>query len=150
MAEMADYELISLAEYSYIADAYVSGELSLEDAYDMGFIDEYGTEQEGVQEAWDRNSIGTLENIDNEMRFLETHFKQGVNQPPKLNKEAKLDKEAIANLSKDRPTCNYCRESMSAQNGKYGKFYFCPNQCKEQKTVSDKYWQSCKNARRSK
>jgi hypothetical protein len=42
------------------------------------------------------------------------------------------------------PYCNCCQKPMDAKIGKYGKFYFCKNQCKEQKTVSDSYWQKYK------
>jgi len=47
-------------------------------------------------------------------------------------------------VSRTNPTCNICLKEMSAKNGRFGKFYFCSNQCPEQPTVSDKYWQDFK------
>lgn len=65
------------------------------------------------------------------------------------NQETKtilLNAEAVANLQKENPTCNICRQEMTARHGRYGKFYFCANQCAGQGTVSDTYWQKIKKA----
>lgn len=43
------------------------------------------------------------------------------------------------------PTCNICLNEMSARNGRYGKFYYCLEQCEGQPTVSDTYWQQFKS-----
>ena len=56
-----------------------------------------------------------------------------------------LNQEAIKNLAKTNPTCNCCREEMMPREGKFGKFYYCMNNCEGQKCVSDKYWQSIKS-----
>lgn len=45
-------------------------------------------------------------------------------------------------LYRANPTCNDCYTEMKEANGKFGKFYFCGNKCKHQKSISDKYWQA--------
>lgn len=53
-----------------------------------------------------------------------------------------LNDVSTKNLYKELPTCNVCQKEMVCCEGKYGVFYYCGNRCKNQKTVSDKYWQS--------
>jgi len=55
-----------------------------------------------------------------------------------------VNKEAVKRAARENPTCNICNTEMTAQNGRYGKFYFCYNKCDGQKTVSDAYWQDFK------
>lgn len=52
--------------------------------------------------------------------------------------------QQIKNLEKENPTCNCCNTLMNKANGKYGAFFYCGNKCKEQKTVSEKWWKEIK------
>jgi len=60
-----------------------------------------------------------------------------------------VNKEAVKRAARENPTCNVCNSEMTAQNGRYGKFYFCANKCEGQKTVSDTYWQDFKQKAKS-
>lgn len=65
---------------------------------------------------------------------------------PPTTKKVVLNSKAIANLSKDSPTCNICEKDMASRMGKFGKFYYCINHCSGQKTVSESYWLSIQKA----
>jgi hypothetical protein len=153
MGDMADYARESDEEAEHQMDRYVNGCMDNEEAYDRGILDERGIEQEGVQEAWDRSLIGTLEELNSAIEFqvmnmqISSHPSEGFTEGTLTQH---LNKKAIDNLTKERPTCNICEEMMSEQTGKYGKFYYCNNYCDGQKTVSDKYWQSVKTNGESK
>lgn len=70
MGEMADMALIAVLEMESLRDDYVCGHMSDVDAFDHGFVDPVGTEAEGMQTAWDRQSIGTEEELDRDVREL--------------------------------------------------------------------------------
>ena len=143
MGDMADMFLSQVCEYESMRDDYVSGGMSLQDAYGNRFIDEMGCEPISMQEAWDRASIGSSNSLDNELEVGTAKFDLASS----IQKEVlpSFNKSAKNNLYKQCPTCNHCQEEMSTQFGKFGKFYYCGNRCKGQSTVSDKYWQSvCK------
>jgi len=78
MSEQANYALQDIAMRESLADDYVNGSMSLQDAYEYGFIDETGTEQEGVQSAWDRSFIPTTENVDNALRIAELELDNAI------------------------------------------------------------------------
>lgn len=126
MGDMAEMSLCFAEDTEILADQYVNGGMSLEEAYEHGLIDEHGVEDEGLSAAWARNKILNLEGIapaiQEEVRVL--------NRDPPVNREY--------------PTCNCCRSSMKPREGRYGKFYFCPKGCESQKCVSDAYWQLIK------
>lgn len=144
MGEMADMALDRAWHEEEQLDQYCSGEMSLEDAYAYGLIDETGTEQEGVQAGWDRYELPTVDNLANALNHAEKDLDLSICSKVCINK-TQLNQQAIINLSKKNPTCNVCNEEMTARIGKFGKFYYCMNQCPEQKCVSDKYWQSVRS-----
>jgi len=137
MGEMSDYELQDIVIAEQRRDDYIARYMTSQDAYDNGFIDEMGVEQLGIKETWDRSSIPTLENLNNELTI--NIQKLNCNN---IEKTIFLNKEATENLKKDMPTCNICRTEMSKETGRYGVFYYCINSCDGQKAVSAKYWNS--------
>lgn len=147
MGEIAYMAIIDCITMEMLRESFASGEMGLSEAYDHGFVDELGVEQEGIQEAWDRLEIWTKEGLDNEISHASKDFTIAELRSDMKNKPSKprLNHGAIKNLSKEYPTCNTCEELMTPCNGRYGKFYYCPNSCKEQKTVSDSYWQKIKD-----
>ncbi len=74
MGEHANDSLDMIACNEAIADLYVEGGLSDQDAYDCGFVDELGVEQEGIQAAWDRAELGGLDHITEQLRVEELKF----------------------------------------------------------------------------
>lgn len=61
------------------------------------------------------------------------------------DKSVKLTLKQIMTIRDSKvPVCNVCESPMKYRHGKYGKFYYCGNNCKKQKCVSDKYWQLLK------
>jgi len=156
-------------DHEAFCDDYVAGRVGIHEAYEAGIINELGQECDpSVESAWDRSYIPTKEAVENELAHAVKDFElahslksrtgnvQRDRFDPetlseedlidlgytKLNDTTWLNKEASNNLYKEFPTCNCCRESMTPQEGKFGKFYYCKNRCEGQKTVSDKYWQS--------
>jgi len=166
MGEMADMALDDLSTMEGLRDDYVNGYMDQNEAFDNGFIDSYGTEQEGIQAAWDRNPIPTEENLDNALFRAEAGMDRAMyekdrsqsedlgqtsvkdkiawlqNERRKIILAEELNEVALENLKKERPTCNMCYQMMQKRTGKFGDFYFCGNSCENQPTVSDKYWQS--------
>jgi hypothetical protein len=143
MSEQADYVLQDIAVMDDLRDQYVNGLMPDEEAYHLGFVDEMCTEQEGIQEAWDRSSIPTVENLNTELLSCTKDLLIAESQKHQpVQTTVALNKTAIKNLEKENPTCNQCHKEMHSRKGKYGKFYYCTSQCKGQSTVSDKYWQS--------
>lgn len=142
MGDMADMALDDVFIMEGLRDEYVEGNVSLQEAYEHGFVDQMGVEQEGIQEAFDRASIGSIDSLNNELSHTIKDFEL-LNKSP-IQKSVRLNKQAIANLEKENPTCNICANEMSPRSGRYGKFYFCPNYCEGQSTVSDNYWQTIK------
>ena len=120
-----------------LRDDYVNGGISSGDAFDLGFLDASGMEQEGMEAAWDRSLICTPSELSHELRHALSDLESTDRAPVVLRG---LNLEAKRNLLRPRPTCNICRKMMDSREGKYGKFYYC--HCKDQSTVSDKYWQS--------
>ena len=163
---MADMALESVGIMEGLRDDYVTGEMSQEEAFEYGFIDSYGTEQEGIQAAWDRDFIPTEENLNNALFRAEagmdratyeiylsqsedlgqTTIKDKIawlqQERRKIILAEELNEAALENLKKERPTCNICYQMMQKRTGRFGDFYFCDTGCKDQPTVSDKYWQS--------
>ncbi|MDB4575405.1 hypothetical protein N9112_00415 [bacterium] len=141
MGDMADMALDAVIEHEALLDEYVSGNVSLQDAYEEGIVDEMGVEQSGVQAAWDRSPIPTMEVLDTSLHIAGLEFDLAVAQQEPVARVSRLNSKAIENLSNAAPTCNICEKIMSSQKGRYGKFYYCKSKCKGQKTVSDSYWQ---------
>jgi len=139
MGDMAEYELESVRDMEYLRDEYVSGNMNIADAYEMGFVDSFGIEQEGMQDSWDRNGVPSLDYIDSQ---IDAQLALIESYQSEYNNEASLNAKAIENLYNEYPTCNICENIMKARNGKFGKFYFC--NCEGQKSVSDEYWQTIK------
>jgi hypothetical protein len=145
MGEMAGMALDRCMIEEDMLDEYCNSTMGLSEAYENGFIDEMGVETQGVQSGWDRTIIGGIDTINNELLHAEKDFQifmyQGEAIEVANDKVIILNGEAVANLSKEYPTCNCCRVTMKVQSGRFGKFYFCGNKCEGQSTVSDKYWQ---------
>ena len=38
------------------------------------------------------------------------------------------------------PICRCCKTKMSMRHGSFGYFYYCPNRCEAQKTISHEWW----------
>ena len=146
MGDMANYFLASVIDEECSRDDYASGHMDMHEAFDRGYIDSLGREQEGIQAAYDRQDIGTREQLDNSLLHASKDLKLGAYvQATTQRGNVALNAAAIANLSKPNPTCNFCGEQMLARDGRYGKFYFCAKRCEGQPTVSDTYWKSLKN-----
>lgn len=134
-------------EYAFateeLADDYAFGNMSMEDAYDHGLIDELGCEYPGLRDGF-RGEIMSNETVDRELLSVEKNLEISAQRSRSTygDKRSVLNKAAKENLKKLVPTCNICGTDMRDRTGKFGKFYYCPNHCPEQKTVSDKYWQS--------
>lgn len=140
MGDMSDFFNQEIEVQESLRDDYVNGEISAQDAYDHGFLDETGNETGGMQEAWDRSPILTLEGANEALKLAEAQLSVSV---PSTRTEAPtglLNEQAKLNLSKLRPTCNWCGELMRPRDGRYGKFFWC--KCTQQSTVSEKYWES--------
>ena len=144
MGQHAEDAISDVISEEFARDKYVSGYTSMQEAYDCGFIDEVGTEQGGIQEAWDRSIIPTIENLNTEIKDATKDFiiASAMNVEGTVTGRTKLISKAVKNLSNKVPTCNKCDQLMKTREGQYGKFYFCDNRCAGQGTVSDKYWQS--------
>jgi len=155
MGEMADYAINETCEMEALRDDYVNGDMSVEDAYDNGLINELGGEKAGIKEAWDRAYIPTEESLNNDIEkqsaFLnnrvdsENNFSIIKNVANKFRHISSknldhLNDLAVVNLTKDRPTCNYCELIMKRRSGKFGDFFYCS--CAGQKTISIAYWES--------
>ena len=145
MGDMADFALEDVAAEEHARDEYVNGDMSMQEAFERGFLDPMGVEQEGIQDAWDRSEILTARGIDKELERWTDKLTIATHTPESTKLATRqLDEIAIESLKNDCPTCNWCRTLMTPRSGRYGKFYFCSNGCEKQKTVSDKYWQSVK------
>jgi hypothetical protein len=53
MGEMADMALEDTQTMEFLRDDFASGNMDILEAYEHGFVDEQGVEQEGMQRAWD-------------------------------------------------------------------------------------------------
>lgn len=145
MGQHADDFLDMVCDHEAFCDEYVSGLVSMEDAFEAGILDSTGCEVPELQAAYDRAYIPTVENIEVELERAVSNLERGWQRSAQTHTQQPTRAQVIAqarqaNLAKERPTCNCCGELMQPRNGRYGKFYFC--QCPEQVTVSDKYWQS--------
>lgn len=148
MGEMADMALDDIAEWENVCDDYVAGNMSREDAYDLGIFDEVGDESMHLHAAYARAGAMDEEGLNQALYVAELEFDNAsmrqtqiqIQQSNNTGKYAHLNKAAIANLRKEVPTCNFCVNPMKPRNGSFGKFYYCL--CPEQRTVSDTYWQS--------
>lgn len=142
MGDMADMFLDSCMQHEAEWDDYFNGHMSDEAAMDAGILDSTGTVTNSAQfeRVINRNPIPTVDNLNQELKLATAQL--GSTRSVSVSRDIRqtLNQAAIDNLSKPHPTCNWCGEQMDVRNGKFGKFYFCT--CPEQKTVSDKYWQS--------
>jgi len=141
MGEMADMALGYALETEEQAYDYLSGSMSLLDAYENGIIDELGYATQDMSHIADRH-WDDITDTDNQLKhsLKDLELASHSNVRGAQAKKNAINAAAKNNLFKPRPTCNWCGEMMTPRNGKYGKFYFCD--CPEQGTVSDKYWQS--------
>ena len=132
MGEMADMALEECIDMEAMRDDYVNSYMGIQEAYDIGFIDEMGVEQKGIQDAWNRSEIPTYENIAKELEVEEL----------KLTNAAltSSSKKSTINTEKPFPICFVCHNFMKRRRGSFGLFYFCT--CTEQNTISDKAWQN--------
>jgi len=151
MGEMSDYFNEDIEAYESLRDDYVSGDMSIHDAYDHGFLDETGCETAGMSAAWDRSTLHTFESAQEALLIAETQLSQphwrgqGARTEGLRSPDVGLNDQAILNLYKPGPTCNWCSEAMHEREGKFGIFFWC--KCPEQVTVSKKYWDSIKRRR---
>ena len=148
MGEMAEIALDDCAAFEAEHDAFMTGNMSIHDAFEKGIIDHDGciVDMQQFEMSINRNSIKTLENLNNELSHAEKDFELAMSRSERDAKHQLrevLSEEAIANIAKPNPTCNICSEQMRERMGKFGKFYFC--ECPDQCTVSDEYWQSLKS-----
>ena len=127
MGDMADFELESVVTMEGLRDNYVSGDMDMHEAYEHGFLDEMGIEQEGIQAAWDRSEIPTIDNLNNQL----SHAVKDI----ELSTLRKQLSQPCSN-----PICSMCHKEMGERHGKYGKFYYCG--CSGQKCISAKNWGS--------
>ena len=130
MGEMADFFLDDVYEMECLRDEYVDGNMSQQDAYNMGFVNELGYEEENMQMAFDRSNMQTKGDLSNDLNNTIKDFEV-------LN----LRNSASVSIKSKFPKCKICKETMLPRQGKYGKFYYCKNQCEGKKCVNDKYWQ---------
>jgi hypothetical protein len=72
MGEMADYFLQQVVEEECAREDFARGAMSLEDAFERGFVNSQGVEQEGMEEAHDRVPLLDAEGIDKELQYLTT------------------------------------------------------------------------------
>lgn len=136
MGEMADMALDDTAVFESLVDDYVSGDMSMHEAFEHGILNVDGTELPHVQAAYDRAPI-SLEYVQKNLVLVERGFTVG-----ELRSIISSQARSLAATVKLHPTCNYCGGEMSPRMGKFGKFYYCSNRCPGQKAVSDAYWQS--------
>lgn len=155
MGSMADFAIERGFDEMVEMEEYMSGCMSYEDAYESGIVDHTGTLSRDAQSYMDENlTIQTAEELNRELMYWEGALSGGgsynvfnTNIKPQVYLEddfrdeeyPHLNKAAIQNLYKERPTCNICENLMFARQGKYGKFYHC--HCDGQPNVSDAYWQ---------
>ena len=129
MGEMADY--YNNAQENSMDDYwdYVTGQSYISDDEQMPIY----SESLSIPLSYD----DVLTEIGSMSRVVQTKLNSRSLKP-------RLNSQAIKNLSKEVPTCNICKVDMQGRDGRFGKFYFCPNGCKDQPTVSDNYWQKVK------
>lgn len=144
MGDMADMALDEVAAQQGLMYDFVSGGMSKQEAFEHGFVDATGgvNDRMGYDEACDEHAenLGLVNREDRGLEYLlperDTWHASAGGAGIELTEIAKR------NLFKESPTCNVCQKEMNSRDGKFGKFYYCSNQCADQGTVSDKYWQS--------
>lgn len=166
MGQHADDFVNMCIDHEDFCHGYLDGRVGVQEAFDAGIIDYAGgVADPALAKAIEDSYIPTVENLENALShaekdlaiatmkdcheeelpplqdFLDEHGIVTIETP---KGKFYLNKEASESLYNEVPMCNFCREYMLPQEGKFGKFYFCGNKCKGQKTVSDKYWQSVK------
>lgn len=72
MGDISDMVLAGIAATESLRDDYTHGYMSDEDAFEHGFINSMGMEEEGMQTSWDRHPIHTGETLDKEIVELMT------------------------------------------------------------------------------
>lgn len=144
MGEMADMALDDVATQQGLMYDFVSGGMSKQEAFEHGFVDAAGgiNDRMGYDEACKEHAenLGLVGRDDRAIEGLPPE--RSVCRPTTSGAGDELTEIAKRNLFKESPTCNVCQKEMSSREGKFGKFYYCSNQCDGQGTVSDKYWQS--------
>jgi hypothetical protein len=70
MGEMPDLLLEEIFHAEHLRDEYTHGYISDEEAYELGFLYPMGTEEEGMQDYWDRCNIKPAEDLDGAVRSL--------------------------------------------------------------------------------
>lgn len=120
------------------------------------YSDKYTTKV--MKDLYDANIMGTKkltkEQFEYNIRNLKENYPAGyeglsyilftLTGATLTGKSGVNDKAVVYAQTRENPTCNICESEMKARTGRYGKFYFCANQCEGQSTVSDKYWQEFK------
>jgi hypothetical protein len=151
MGDMADFAIEGVIEMENLRDQYVNGDMSMQEAFDHGFLDPMGGEQEGIDDAWNRSFIPSKDNLDQELRkqsdqmtiAMQAHeINANIGRPPTYQEVGPERRKQDAAPRPELPSCSVCGQDMPARDGRYGKFYYCVNHCSNQKCVSDKYWQS--------
>lgn len=127
-------------------DEYASGSMPDFAALEAGILSHDGyVDSIQLERAVARNPIPTWDTVHDQLKNAErdlelSTLRSSACTPSRGSMQKVLNANAISNLNKSRPTCNWCGEMMQPRTGTYGKFYYCD--CPEQCTVSDKYWQS--------
>lgn len=144
MGDMADFALADVIEMENRRDQYVDGTMSDEEAFEHGFVDSLGVEQEGIQAAWDRSEIPSREYVNSEIRRQSDKLTIAMQaqELSSMRRHKSDESTAVKRLKTSAPICNVCSGEMLTRMGKYGKFYYCPNGCAGQKCVGDTAWQN--------
>ena len=95
MGEMADFALEQVCTMESLRDDYVLGHMSSSEAYEHGFLDEIGFEQEGMQAAWDRNGIPTIGHLNNELKLCSKDLEISTLRSNNSRRKAKISKPKV-------------------------------------------------------
>lgn len=155
MGEFADYAVDEAMEEEYQRDIFANSGMDSEEAFERGYLGPAGDMTAFADFSPDRVEIDTYESLSRDLENLELQLIGSYGKQVSsytMATELKdmypnLNNKAILNLFKEAPTCNSCENTMKERNGMYGSFYYCPNLCSDQKTVSKKYWDSIKKHR---
>lgn len=110
MGEMADMALEHVLDEEFSRIDYVMGDMSQQEAYDRGYIDELGYEQEGISQAW-KNAPNPWE-LDQELVKAEAEFGSNLS---KLLPRPPDYKKALIKTCKKHKLKHQMMKGMAAQ-----------------------------------
>ena len=135
MGDMADMALEETMTMEDLRDRYVNGEMPMQEAFEHGFLDPVGVEQEGIQEAWDRNDIQTMENLNRELDKQSDLLTIAVLSDRDIDTLDSSKSQAVK-----KPFCKKCHKAMTICMGKFGRFFYCQHRCSGQSTINAEKW----------